>query len=394
MLGALSRPARGDRRAARTGRSAPCRMLTEEERRQVLAGLESTTRGRLPARPVPRTSCRRQQAARTPRAPALSCDGDGARRYAELARAGRPAGAPPAPRLGVGPDGLVGLCLERSAEMVVGLLARAQGGRRLRPARPRLSGRPPGLHGLGSESAVLLTHGGSPVGSPDRARRVDLPGRATREPVDRARREPHRAARRPDNLAYVIYTSGSTGRPKGVMNTHRDRQPLLWMQEAYGLGAGDRVLQKTPFSFDVSVWEFFWPLIAGARWSWPGRAAIATRRTSAGSSRERGVTTMPLRALDARGVRSRRPAARACAGSAGSSAAARRCRSSLQERFFARLRRRRAAQPLRPDRGGGGRELLGLPAGRRRRGACRSAGRSPTLRLYVLDGGSSRCRSA
>ena len=69
-----------------------------------------------------------------------------------------------------------------------------------------------------------------------------------------------------ENLAYVIYTSGSTGRPKGVMNEHRGIcNRLLWMQDAYILTKEDRVLQKTPFSFDVSVWEFFWPLMFGAR---------------------------------------------------------------------------------------------------------------------------------
>ncbi|WP_035982540.1 non-ribosomal peptide synthetase, partial [Bradyrhizobium sp. STM 3843] len=69
----------------------------------------------------------------------------------------------------------------------------------------------------------------------------------------------------PDNLAYVIYTSGSTGRPKGVMNAHRGIvNRLAWMQEAYRLTGDDRVLQKTPFGFDVSVWEFFWPLAHGA----------------------------------------------------------------------------------------------------------------------------------
>ena len=70
----------------------------------------------------------------------------------------------------------------------------------------------------------------------------------------------------PGSLAYVIYTSGSTGKPKGVMIEHRSLvNRLVWMQKAYGLTGGDSVLQKTPFSFDVSVWEFFWPLITGAR---------------------------------------------------------------------------------------------------------------------------------
>ncbi|MGW1274701.1 amino acid adenylation domain-containing protein, partial [Streptomyces sp. NPDC002491] len=70
---------------------------------------------------------------------------------------------------------------------------------------------------------------------------------------------------RPDDPAYLIYTSGSTGRPKGVVVTHRAVvNRLAWMQGAYGLTADDRVLQKTPSSFDVSVWEFFWPLLEGA----------------------------------------------------------------------------------------------------------------------------------
>ncbi|MFJ6727837.1 amino acid adenylation domain-containing protein [Streptomyces sp. NPDC091281] len=69
----------------------------------------------------------------------------------------------------------------------------------------------------------------------------------------------------PDDPAYLIYTSGSTGRPKGVVVTHRAIvNRLAWMQDAYGLAADDRVLQKTPSSFDVSVWEFFWPLLEGA----------------------------------------------------------------------------------------------------------------------------------
>ena len=68
------------------------------------------------------------------------------------------------------------------------------------------------------------------------------------------------------NLAYVIYTSGSTGKPKGAMNTHQGIcNRILWMQDQYRLTSADAVLQKTPFSFDVSVWEFFWPLLTGVR---------------------------------------------------------------------------------------------------------------------------------
>ena len=71
---------------------------------------------------------------------------------------------------------------------------------------------------------------------------------------------------RPQDGAYLIYTSGSTGRPKGVLVGHQAIvNRLLWMQASYPLAADDVVLQKTPCSFDVSVWEFFWPLIVGAR---------------------------------------------------------------------------------------------------------------------------------
>lgn len=73
-------------------------------------------------------------------------------------------------------------------------------------------------------------------------------------------------ASRPEHTAYVIYTSGSTGRPKGVMVGQRAIvNRLLWMQQHYQLTGDDVVLQKTPCSFDVSVWEFFWPLIVGAQ---------------------------------------------------------------------------------------------------------------------------------
>src|SRR4030042_4912677 len=70
----------------------------------------------------------------------------------------------------------------------------------------------------------------------------------------------------PDNAAYVIYTSGSTGKPKGVINTHGGiLNSLLWMQQIFRLTQSDSLLQKTQISFDASTWEFFWPLMFGAR---------------------------------------------------------------------------------------------------------------------------------
>ncbi|NEI96335.1 AMP-binding protein, partial [Rhizobium leguminosarum] len=77
--------------------------------------------------------------------------------------------------------------------------------------------------------------------------------------------DPHALGLGPRHLAYVIYTSGSTGTPKGAQNEHRAiLNRLIWMQKAYALNATDVVLQKTPFGFDVSAWEFFWTLLEGA----------------------------------------------------------------------------------------------------------------------------------
>ncbi len=70
----------------------------------------------------------------------------------------------------------------------------------------------------------------------------------------------------PEHVAYMMYMSGSTGVPKGAMNLHQGLcNRVLWMQDAYQLTVADNVLQKTPLSFDVSVWEVFWPLVVGAR---------------------------------------------------------------------------------------------------------------------------------
>ena len=87
------------------------------------------------------------------------------------------------------------------------------------------------------------------------------------------------------------------------MNTHRGIcNRLLWMQDAYRLGATDRVLQKTPFSFDVSVWEFFWPLMAGATMVDRAAARASGQRLPRATDRGAGGHDHALRAADAGGV--------------------------------------------------------------------------------------------
>jgi amino acid adenylation domain-containing protein len=168
-------------------------------------------------------------------------------------------------RRGVGAEVLVGVCVERSLDMVVALLAILKAGGAYVPLDPHSP--PQRLAAMVEEGNVplLLTHSEHREAlSASRARVFCLD-----EVGDDVRRESADdcdSRVTPDNLAYVIFTSGSTGRPKGAMNTHRGiRNRISWMQEEYGLAERDRVLQKTPFTFDVSVWEFFWPLIAGAR---------------------------------------------------------------------------------------------------------------------------------
>jgi amino acid adenylation domain-containing protein len=168
-------------------------------------------------------------------------------------------------RLGVGPETLVGIYMERSVEMVIAILAVLKAGGAylpLDPAYPRER-----LASMLDESkaAVLLTQSLLATELPGRSAHViyvDTCGASVAEESD----EPPLCEVSGENLAYVIYTSGSTGKPKGVMNTHEGiLNRLLWMQDAFPLSGADRVLQKTPFSFDVSVWEFLWPLLNGAR---------------------------------------------------------------------------------------------------------------------------------
>ena len=166
---------------------------------------------------------------------------------------------------GVEPDTPVPICMERSLEMMIGLLGILKAGGAYVPVDPDLPAQRIGymLEEMQSPLALTQQHLVSRLPS-NRARVICLDSDWTaiaREPATAALK---RATA--DNIAYMIYTSGSTGRPKGVMIPHAAIcNHMYWMQRAYPLGPADAVLQKTGFGFDASVWEFFAPLMAGAR---------------------------------------------------------------------------------------------------------------------------------
>lgn len=167
-------------------------------------------------------------------------------------------------RLGIGPDVLVGICLERSLELIVALLAILKAGGAYVPLDSSYPKERLAFMLLDSGVSVLITQRRLLTELPEHQARVlcldDRDWVAKESSMELSTKVA------PENLAYVIYTSGSTGKPKGAMNTHLGIcNRLLWMQEQYQLRENDRVLQKTPVSFDVSVWELFWPLLNGAK---------------------------------------------------------------------------------------------------------------------------------
>ncbi|HWA27919.1 MAG TPA: amino acid adenylation domain-containing protein, partial [Lacunisphaera sp.] len=163
---------------------------------------------------------------------------------------------------GVGPDVLVGICLERSLEMVVGIMGVLKAGGAYVPLDPTYPVERLGFMLADSAVGVVLTKGALPAGLKFGGRVLDL---------DQADSYAAEATRLPRvgtsrNLAYVIYTSGSTGQPKGVMVEHRGLvSNLRWMQRHLRAGSEEVVLQKTPFTFDVSLWELLLPLVMGAK---------------------------------------------------------------------------------------------------------------------------------
>ncbi|MET7356384.1 amino acid adenylation domain-containing protein, partial [Streptomyces mirabilis] len=203
------------------------------------------------------------QVTRTPDATAVVFAGTEVS-YAELdARANRLA------RLlvgrGVGPESVVGVVMDRGVGLVVALLAVVKAGGAYLPVEPGLPAeRVAYMVGAAGADVVVSSSalaGAMPVGPSV----VMLDEPAVVEELAGLSGAALGVAVLPSHPAYVIFTSGSTGRPKGVVVPHEGIvNRLAWMQSRYELAADDRVLQKTPFGFDVSVWEFFWPLSVGA----------------------------------------------------------------------------------------------------------------------------------
>jgi amino acid adenylation domain-containing protein len=192
--------------------------------------------------------------------------------------------------LGVGPDVCVGVELERGLDLIVALLAVLEAGGAyvpLDPDYPRAR-----LQHMAEDAGIRVLIGAG------KGPRLDLPALVhvdmrEREIWSQAPTSPLDVSLRGEHLAYVIYTSGSTGRPKGAMNSHAGiANRLAWAQTFDALAHDDIVLQKTPSSFDVSVWELFWPLWSGAELVFARPGGHLDPAYLSTLIRERAVTTL------------------------------------------------------------------------------------------------------
>ena len=173
-------------------------------------------------------------------------------------------------RKGVGPESQVGISMERSPAMAIGLLAILKAGGGYLPLDPEYPAERLAFMLKDAGAEVLLTEGRLRELFPDYDREV-IPVECWWEIIAGESDENPSIRVSPDNLAYVIYTSGSTGRPKGAMLTHAGVYNCISaMQDIYELDGSDKFLFKTSLNFDSSVWEYFWPL-------WVGGSVVITR---------------------------------------------------------------------------------------------------------------------
>ena len=240
-------------------------LLTTEEKQRILAEFNRSTWKPHDAQVLPRLF--EAQAEKTPGRVALAVE-DRTLTYEALnSRANQVArhlGS-----LGVGAEAIVALCAEPSPAMLVGILGILKAGGAYLPLDPQYPKDRLEFMLQDTGASFLVTERGLSASYPHLAG-IAAPAVVylddNRDVIAKQNKENFDAGTTPGNLAYVIYTSGSTGTPKGVMIEHGAIcNRLQWGTEFYGLNESDRVLQKSTFAFDASVWEIFEPLLAGAQ---------------------------------------------------------------------------------------------------------------------------------
>ncbi|MFK8329978.1 non-ribosomal peptide synthetase [Pseudomonas sp. BJa5] len=192
---------------------------------------------------------------------------------------------------GVGPDVCVAIAAERSPQLLIGVLAILKAGGAYVPLDVDYPAERLAYMLADCGASLLLSHS-------EVLERLPQVAGVSAIAMDRLKLDswpcqPPGLHLHGDNLAYVIYTSGSTGQPKGVGNTHAAlAERLHWMQAQYALDEHDVLMQKAPISFDVSVWECFWPLVTGCRLVLAGPGEHRDPQRIATLVREHGVTTL------------------------------------------------------------------------------------------------------
>lgn len=170
---------------------------------------------------------------------------------------------------GIQKEQIIGIYLDRSVEMITGILGILKAGAAYLPIDPEYPDERISFMLEDADVSIILTNEETLKRSSAKiqsGRYALISLNSTDSAVLQFPDTRPEISIEPDNLAYVIFTSGSTGRPKGVMNEHQGLvNRLKWAQSYFNLSSDDVVLQKTTYCFDVSVWELLWPIMVGAK---------------------------------------------------------------------------------------------------------------------------------
>ncbi len=264
-------------------------LLPEAERELLLTGWNAT------ARPLPAALCLHdlvaQQAERTPDSVALIAGEETLSFRALESRANRLAHLLRAH--GVGPERCVGICITRTADLLIAVLAVHKAGGAYVPLDPAYPPERLAIMLADSAASVVLTTSATQADLPFEGTLIDLTAPATAETIAAQPADPPHTGVTPDSLAYVLFTSGSTGRPKGVQISHRALVNFLCsMQREPGLTERDTLLAVTTLAFDISCLELFLPLLVGARIVLADRAMASDGARLAEAVEHTGATVM------------------------------------------------------------------------------------------------------